>query len=112
MVIPVLLVVIAVSGYVTALPIVRRGLADVGRIPGPVWRVTGYKNKKSWRVLMIAGYVCAGWPSVVVVLVWRRSEERVVLRDEWHLLIEERRARHEIVLADFEDAPDEAETPG
>jgi hypothetical protein len=112
MVILLLLAAIVVAGYVTVFPIVRHGLTDLGRIPGSVWRVTGYRNRKTWRFAMIAGYVCAGWPAAVVVLVWRRSEERVVLRDEWHLLIEERRARHEIVLADFEDAPDEAETPG
>jgi hypothetical protein len=84
----------------------------VGRIPGSVWRITGYRNRKSWRLAIIAGYCCAGWPAVVVVVMWRRSEERMVLRDEWHLLIEERRARHEIILANYEGQPDEAETTG
>jgi hypothetical protein len=112
MLIPLLVAVIVVSGYVTAFPIARRGLSDLGRIPGSVWRVTGYRNRKTWRNAICVSYCVAGWPSVLVVLRWRRSEQRVVLRDEWHLLIEERRARHEIVLAHYEDQPNEAETPG
>jgi hypothetical protein len=100
----------AALGYVLVFPIVRRGLADLSRIPGPVWRMTGYRNRKVWRNAMVLGYLCGGFPAALVVLAWRRSEERVVLRDEWHLLIEERRARHEIVLADYEEQSDQAET--
>jgi hypothetical protein len=100
----------AVLGWVVAFPFVRRGVADVGRIPGTVWRVSGYTNRKSWRRRMIGGYLLGGWPGGLVVLVWRRSQERVDLRDEWHLLIEERRARHEIVLAHYEEQPDDVET--
>jgi hypothetical protein len=99
----------AVLGWVVAFPFVRKGVADVGRIPGPVWRVSGYTNRKALRVRMIVGYILGGWPGGLAVLVWRRSEERETLRDEWHLLIEERRRRHEIVLADYEDQPDDAE---
>jgi hypothetical protein len=106
----IVVVAAAVLGWVVAFPVVRRGVADVGRIPGAVWRVSGYTNKKSWRVRMIGGYVFGGWPGGLVVLVWRRSQERTDLRDEWHLLIEERRARHEIVLAHYEDQPDDVET--
>ncbi len=102
--------IIAVAGYVLMLPVVKRGLADVSRIPGPVWRMTGYRNKKAWHNAMLVAYLCGGWPTAVVVYGWRRSEERVVLRDEWHLLIEERRARHEIVIAHYEEQPDQAET--
>jgi hypothetical protein len=105
----VLLVVLALAvlGWIVTLPILRRGLADVGKIPSAIWRVTGYTNRKSWRLAMIGGYALGGWPGAAVVCKWRYGEERVVLRDEWKLLIEERRARHEIVLADFEEAPDE-----
>jgi hypothetical protein len=46
------------------------------------------------------------------VVAWRKSETREVLRDEWHILIEERRARREIVLAHYEDAPDDHPAPG
>jgi hypothetical protein len=102
--------VIVASGYVLMLPIVRRGFADVGRIPGPIWRMTGYRNRRAWKNAMILGYLCGGWPAAIVVLTWRRSEQREVLRDDWHLLIEERRARHEIVLSHYEEQPDEAET--
>ena len=56
---------------------------------------------------MIGGYVLGGWPGGLVVWIWRRSEERQTLRDEWHLLIEERRARREIVLAHYEDEPED-----
>lgn len=100
----------AVLGWIVAYPFVRKGVADVGRIPGTVWRVTGYTDRKAWRNRMIAGYVIGGWPGLLVVLGWRRSQERETLRDEWHLLIEERRARHEIVLAHYEELPDDAET--
>jgi len=100
----------AILGWIVAYPFVRKGVADVGRIPGAVWRITGYRDRKAWRIRMIVGYVLGGWPGGLVVLVWRRSQERETLRDEWHLLIEERRARHEIVLAHYEDHPDDAET--
>ncbi|MGZ4691668.1 MAG: hypothetical protein ACXVKA_10730 [Acidimicrobiia bacterium] len=105
-----LIVVLAALGYVVAFPIVVRGVKDIGRIPGAVWRVTGYTNRKSWRVAMIGGYALGGWPGALVVMKWRYGEEREVLRDEWKLLIEERAARHEIVLSHYEDEPDEAET--
>ena len=104
-----LLLMIAVGaalGYVVTFPIVRRGLSDVGRIPGAIWRITGYTNRRTWRVTIIGGYLLGGWPGAVVVLIWRRSEARAVLREEWHLLIEERRARHEIVLAHYEEPAD------
>ena len=103
--------VAAVLGWVVAFPFVRKGLADIRRIPGTVWRVTGYTNRKAWRLKMLVGYALGGWPGAVFVLIWRRSEQRETLRDEWHLLIEERRARHEIVLAHYEDEPDEARRP-
>lgn len=106
----VLVAVAAVLGWVICFPVLRKGLADVRRIPGPVWRVTGYTDRKSWRARMIGGYVVGGWPGGFVVWRWRRSEEREVLRDEWQLLIEERRARHEIVLADYEDSPEDHES--
>lgn len=97
----------AALGWVLAFPVVVRGTKDLARIPGSVWRITGYRNRKSWRFWMLAGYACGGYPGALAVLVWRRSEERSVLRDEWHLLIEERRARHEIVLAHYEEEPDD-----
>ena len=103
-------VVIAALGYVLVFPIVRRGLADIRRIPGPIWRMTGYRNRKAWRNAMIVAYLLGGWPGAFIVYGWRRSEEREVLRDEWRLLIEERRARHEIVLSHYEEQRDQAET--
>jgi hypothetical protein len=103
----ILALVAAALGWVVCLPILRKGLTDVRRIPGGVWRITGYRNRKSWRMRMIGGYVLGGWPGGFVVWMWRRSEERQTLRDEWHLLIEERRARHEIVLAHYEDEPED-----
>ena len=50
------------SAVIVAFPVVHKGLADVGRIPGPVWRITGYANRKAWRVRMIVGYASGGWP--------------------------------------------------
>ena len=54
---------------------------------------------------MQVGYLLGGWPGLGAVLAWRRSETRLVLRDEWQIMIEERRARREIVLARYEDEP-------
>lgn len=102
-----LAVALAILGWVVTLPILRRGMMDIGKIPNAIWRITGYTNRKGWRVAMLGGYALGGWPGAAVVIKWRYGEERAVLRDEWKLLIEERRARHEIVLADFEQAPDE-----
>ena len=102
-----LALVAAALGWLVCLPILRKGLADVRRIPGGVWRITGYRNRKSWRVRMIGGYLLGGWPGGCVVWIWRRSEERQTLRDEWQMLIEERRARHELVLAHYEDEPED-----
>jgi hypothetical protein len=100
----------AVLGWVVCIPVVRKGLADVRRIPGAVWRMTGYTKRKTWKVRILVGYAFGGWPGALVVLLWRHSTERETLRDEWHLLIEERRARHEIVLAHYEDEPEDHET--
>jgi hypothetical protein len=102
-----LVVALAVLGWVLAFPIVVRGTADLRRIPGAIWRMTGYRSRRNWRLAMWGGYACGGWPGILVVLSWRRSETREVLRDEWHLLIEERRARREIVLANYEDEGDD-----
>jgi hypothetical protein len=94
---------LALVGWVVAFPFVTRGTTDVRRIPGSVWRITGYHSRRNWRVAMWGGYLLGGWPGMAVVLSWRRSDTRETLRDEWHLLIEERRARREIVLARYED---------
>lgn len=102
--------VLALVGWIVAFPFVRKGLADLGRIPHSVWRVTGYRSRKQWRLAMQGGFVLGGWPGLLTVLAWRRSETREVLRDEWRVLIEERRARHEIVLADHEDEPNDGPT--
>lgn len=100
-----LVAVVAILGWIVALPFVARGRADLARIPGAIWRITGYPSRKQWRQAMQVGYLLGGWPGLIAVLAWRRSETRLVLRDEWQILIEERRARREIVLAHYEDGP-------
>ena len=100
-----LVAVVAVLGWIVALPFVARGRADLARIPSPIWRITGYQSRKQWRLAMEVGYLLGGWPGLIAVFAWRRSETRLVLRDEWQILIEERRARREIVLARYEDEP-------
>jgi hypothetical protein len=106
----ILVAVIAVLGWIVAFPFVARGTADLARIPGAVWRITGYHSRKNWRLAMQVGYLLGGWPSLLAVLSWRRSETRLVLRDEWQILIEERRSRREIVLANYEDDPGDSRT--
>ena len=102
-----LVVVVGVLGYVVAFPFVVRGDADLSRIPRQIWRITGYTSKRSWKLAIRGGYLLGGWPGLLAVLAWRRSEARQVLRDEWHILIEERRARREIILANYEDEPND-----
>lgn len=103
----ILVAVVVVLGWIIAFPFVARGTADLARIPGTIWRITGYHSRKNWRLAMQVGYLAGGWPGLVAVVAWRRSETRLVLRDEWQILIEERRARREIVLAHYEEAPDD-----
>jgi hypothetical protein len=105
--------VLAVLGWIVAFPIVARGTTDLNRIPGSIWRITGYRTRKQWRLAMRGGYLLGGWPGLLAVILWRRSETREVLRDEWHLLIEERRARREVNLARHEaQEADEREKEG
>jgi hypothetical protein len=99
--------VLAVIGWIVAFPIVAKGTADLSRIPGSIWRISGYRSRRNWRRAMQGGYLLGGWPGLLAVVAWRRSETREVLRDEWHLLIEERRARREIVLSRYEDEEDD-----
>jgi hypothetical protein len=103
----ILMAFVAVVGWIVAFPFVARGLADLNRIPGPIWRITGYHSRKNWRLAMRVGYLLGGWLGLVAVFSWRRSETRLVLRDEWQIMIEERRRRREIVLAHYEDEPDD-----
>jgi hypothetical protein len=103
---------LAVIGWIVAFPFVRKAVADVQRIPGSVWRVTGYRTKKQWKLSIRLGYLLGGWPGLLVAVLWRRSDTRETLRDEWHILIEERRARREIVLAHYEDEPNDQPTTG
>jgi hypothetical protein len=105
--------VLAVLGWIVAYPFVSKGTADLARIPGSIWRITGYRSRRQWRRAMRGGYLLGGWPGLLAVVAWRRSETREVLRDEWHLLIEERRARRELNLSRLErDEADEREREG
>ena len=79
-----------------------------------------------WSAALLTAYVCGGWPGLVVVTIWRFSADRAGLREEWAHLhrrnVEARaqppparpgEAEHEIVLADYEDEPEDrpAEAP-
>jgi hypothetical protein len=90
-------------GYVVCLPLLLRGLRDIDRIPRRVWSYSGFTNRRAWRNGLIGGYLIGGWPSAIGIFAWRHGNTRAALRDEWKLLIEEKRRRHEIVLADHEE---------
>jgi hypothetical protein len=124
------LVLLVLSGYVTALLPVLWARFDMLRIPRSIWRYApGPRPLELWRGCLLAGYVLGGWPGLLVAVVWRFSGDRKGLREEWaHLhrrnveAIEREQAaatappdplpvrvdpkrepEHEIVLADYED---------
>lgn len=110
-----LLALVALSGYVIAFVPVFWARHDVARIPRSVWRYGGIHPRSTWRAALLFGYVCAGWPGLVVAVVWFLSGDRSSLREEWAHLhqrnVESRERRvaphdePEIVLADHEDEP-------
>jgi hypothetical protein len=113
-----LLALVFVSGYIVALAPVLWARYDVGRIPRSIWRYTAPRPRELWRGSLLFGYMCGGWPGIVIVLAWRFGQDRAALREEWAYLhrrnldVHEPKPRddeREIVLADYEDAPDAPE---
>jgi hypothetical protein len=78
-----LLALVALSGYVIAFVPVFWARYDVSRIPRSVWRYGGLHPRSAWRAALVFGYVCAGWPGLVVSLVWFLSRDRSALQEEW-----------------------------
>jgi hypothetical protein len=113
------LLVLVFSGYVAALLPFLWARYDINRIPGSIWRYAASpRPRQVWRTGLLVGYVCGGWPGLLVALVWRFSRDRSVLREEWaHLHRRNVESEHrgppaeppstaperEIVLADYED---------
>jgi hypothetical protein len=87
-----LIVMMLLAGYVVALPALLFGLHDLSRIPGGVWRHAAQRPREQWRFGMISSYALAGWPTIASVIVWRLSQERADLLDEWAALSERKRA--------------------
>jgi hypothetical protein len=121
-----LLALVFVSGYVVAFVPVIWARRDLDRIPRSIWRYAAPRPRQIWSAALLTAYVCGGWPGLVVVTVWRFSADRAGLREEWahlHRRNVEARAQpppagpgepeHEIVLADYEDEPEDrpAEAP-
>jgi hypothetical protein len=107
-----LVAAVVLAGFVLALPLLVWGMRDLARIPGGVWRHAAQRPREQWRFGMISAYLLAGWPAIVSVIVWRRSQERSDLLMEWAVLSERKRAARrraaaepEIVLADYEESP-------
>jgi hypothetical protein len=112
-----LLVLLALVGYVSAFVPVLWARYDMTRIPRSVWRYVAPRPRELWRGLLLAGYVCGGWPGLVVAVVWRFSPDRSMLYEEWdHLHRRNVEAgppppaprpvsppEPEIVLADYEE---------
>jgi hypothetical protein len=115
-----LLVLVALVGYASAFIPVLWARYDMTRIPRSLWRYVAPRPRELWRGLLVAGYVCGGWPGLLVTLVWRFSPDRSMLREEWDHLhrrnVEARpppaapgpapSAEREIVLADYEEEVD------
>jgi hypothetical protein len=78
-----LLLLVALSGYLIALVPVLWARYDVARIPRSVWRYGGIHPRSAWRAALVFGYVCAGWPGLVVAVVWFLSRDRTALHEEW-----------------------------
>lgn len=87
-----LIVIVFLGGYAFALPTLMWGLRDLSRIPSGVWRHAAQRPREQWRFGMISSYLLAGWPAVVSVIVWRRSQERADLIAEWAVLSERKKA--------------------
>jgi hypothetical protein len=126
------LVLLVLSGYVTALLPVLWARFDMLRIPRSIWRYSpGPRPLELWRGCLVVGYLLGGWPGLLVAVAWRFSGDRKGLREEWaHLhrrnveAVEREQAaaqppdplpvrvdpnrepEHEIVLADYEDGDD------
>jgi hypothetical protein len=123
-----LLALVFVSGYLVAFVPVVWARRDLDRIPRSIWRYAAPRPRQVWSAALITAYVCAGWPGLVVALVWRFSADRSALREEWahlHRRNVEAKAQpppppraapgsaepepepeREIVLADYEDEPE------
>jgi hypothetical protein len=86
------IVIVVLAGYVVALPVLVSGLRDLAHIPGGVWRHAAQRPREQWRFGMICSYLLAGWPSIVSVIRWRRSQERRDLFVEWAILSERKKA--------------------
>jgi hypothetical protein len=120
-----LLALIFVSGYVVAFVPVLWARRDISRIPRSIWRYTAPHPREVWRGALLVAYVCGGWPGLLVAILWRVSNDRDALREEWAHLhrrnVQPRRAKAredaartaappapsaepEIVLADYEEA--------
>lgn len=78
-----LLALIFVSGYVVAFVPVLWARRDISRIPRSIWRYTAPHPRELWRGALLFGYVCGGWPGLLVALLWRVSGDRDALREEW-----------------------------
>jgi hypothetical protein len=77
------LALVALSGYAIAFVPVFWAWHDLKRIPRSVWRYAGIHPRSTWRASLLFGYVCAGWPGLVVAIVWFVGRDRSSLREEW-----------------------------
>jgi hypothetical protein len=79
-----------VVGWVVALGPAIWAFTDLGRIPRRIWFWTGYK-REPWRAGVVVAWLLGGWAAIVVAIVWRRSEARRVLLEEFGELRDRRR---------------------
>ena len=70
-----------VVGVFVAVPVIAWWARDLARIPSPAWFWTG-RHRRPWQWGVLLGWIAGGGPSIVVVLVWSRSEDRRDLLEE------------------------------
>jgi hypothetical protein len=68
-------------GYVVAAPFFVYGLGSFLRLPAETWTYST-DSRAAWFWGMLAAYACFGIPSIIVVMVWLRSDTRAQLREE------------------------------
>lgn len=73
--------VVLVVGWITAIPAAIWWERDTRHISGRTWYWSGYQ-RHVWTRGIVVGLVMFGWPTIVIVLAWRFSEQRTELRAE------------------------------
>jgi hypothetical protein len=70
-----------IVGMIAAVPLIFWWARDLGRIPSRTWMWTGH-HRSPWQWGVLLGWFAGGWPAIVVLVAWSRSQTRCDLYDE------------------------------